>query len=161
MKKMTLGILAPGVVRTSMKKILKELFKMLEEKSRVLFRLVQRQDGVRQEFMLFNRATIAKILGRAGKDTQKTSDTLQVSDHALNGHHPDVPGPVALVEKAVELHNDVEKAAIDNSKSNLKVYLRKENCILTFFCYKVVEKVYTALTTAYVPDRDKECDITV
>lgn len=135
---------------------------MLEEKSRVLFRLVQKQYDVRQEFTLFGKSTIIKILDKAGKTaSRKNIETLQLSDHALNGHHPEVPSPIALLEKAVELHKDVEKAAVDNRKSNLKVYLRKENCILTFFCYKVVEKVYTALTTAYVPDRDKECDITV
>lgn len=134
---------------------------MLEERNWVLTRLIQKQDDVKQEFKLFGKSTVVKILDRAGKNAPKNLATLQLSDHALNGHHPEVPGPVALIEKAIEVHKAVEETAVSNLESNLKVYWQKENCILIFFCYKVAKKVFTALTTAYVPDKDKECDITV
>lgn len=133
---------------------------MLEEKKSVLRTLVQKENGVRQTFTLFGKEFITLVMKKARKNI-RISSNLQMSDHALNGHHPDVPNALALIEKGASVHAQIESYAVRNEKSNVKAYWEAKNIILTFFVYRVSKVVYTALTTAYVLDGRLNADVII
>lgn len=111
-------------------------------------------------FTLFGKDFLVQIIKKARKNI-RIIRTLQMSDHALNGHHPDVPNALVLIEKAAGAHAQIENYAVCNGKSNVKVYWEKKNVIMTFFVYKVAQVVYTAFTTAYLLDGRLNADIIV
>ena len=122
---------------------------MLESKNTVLKTLTQRENGARQTFTLFGKEFLALIMKKAHKNVRVASN-LQASDHALNGHHPDVPCALDLLTKAATVHSQIEEYAVRSNESHVKAYWEAKNVIMTFFVYRVSKTVYTALTTAYV-----------
>lgn len=121
---------------------------MLEEKKSVLRTLTQKENGVKQVFTLFGKEFLALIMKKAHKNIRVASN-LQASDHALNGHHPDVPCALDLLTKAATVHSQIEEYAVRSNVSHVKAYWEAKNVIMTFFVYRMSKTVYTALTTAY------------